>query len=300
LKLYLALNEAGTHGEIGLHARLAILSLRKNTKLEPILLYTGDRNGETKWFEEQGVQIIDSKVPYSEVILKLTAEGRYTTATLGHWLRTNVCLEECEDEYILYTDVDVIFLSESQALSMKPTYFAVAPEFKREGWNYFNAGVMLINVAALRSEYLEFEQFLVKTICERTYEFHDQIAYNIFYRGRWDRLPLEMNWKPYWGPNKNAEILHFHGPKLVAISSILNGNWDWSSDYGQQLGSLFSSSVEAYRQFVRIALDNAPGLSQADIDNISQLIQKFDTFDLMSVNDKINLDFTNFRMFPES
>jgi hypothetical protein len=29
----------------------------------------------------------------------------------------------------------------------------------------------------------------------------------------WDDLPLELNWKTYWGLNRDAAILHFHGPK---------------------------------------------------------------------------------------
>ncbi len=299
MKLYLALNEAGTRGEIGLHARMAVLSARKNTQLEPVLLYTGERNEETKWFEKQGVQIIDSSVPYVELILKLTAEGRYSTATLGHWLRTNVCLEEKNDTFVLYTDVDVVFLANSQAIEMQPRYFAAAPQFKPNSWNYINAGVMLVNVEGLREDYREFEQYLINNIREHTYGFHDQIAYNIFYRDQWDRLPVEMNWKPYWGANERAEIVHFHGPKLGAINSIIEKTWNWSSNHGQQIGSLFASSVPAYAHFFRRVLDSAPGLLQSDIDYISAITDKVASFDPASLNEKVDLSFLDFRMFPD-
>ena len=33
------------------------------------------------------------------------------------------------------------------------------------------------------------------------------------YGPRWDRLRPELNWKPYWGENADAKIIHFHGPK---------------------------------------------------------------------------------------
>ena len=46
----------------------------------------------------------------------------------------------------------------------------------------------------------------------------DQTAYKLFFGGKffgdkWDKLPPEFNWKPYWGNSSNIRILHFHGPK---------------------------------------------------------------------------------------
>ena len=43
----------------------------------------------------------------------------------------------------------------------------------------------------------------------------DQGAYNAFYQGRFDvhRSPV-FNWKPYWGYNSGAKLIHFHGPKV--------------------------------------------------------------------------------------
>ena len=42
----------------------------------------------------------------------------------------------------------------------------------------------------------------------------DQGAYNEFYSGKFvvHRWPL-FNWKPYWGFNARAKLVHFHGPK---------------------------------------------------------------------------------------
>ena len=48
-------------------------------------------------------------------------------------------------------------------------------------------------------------------------ESWDEAAYRWFYRESngplWDRLRPELNWKPYWGENAQARIVHFHGPK---------------------------------------------------------------------------------------
>jgi hypothetical protein len=299
MKLYLALNEGGTHGDMGLHARMAVLSAMHHTDLQPVLLYIGNRNEHTSWFERNGVDVIDSELPYIALIERLTKEGKYWTESLGHWLRTNVCLEEKSDEYVLYTDVDVVFLSRTRAGSLKPAVFCAAPEFSKDSWNYFNAGVMVANVRKLRESYDDFEKYLVENIEQHTYNFHDQIAYNVYYRNKWDRLPVEMNWKPYWGFNKKAEIVHFHGPKISAITSILDNTWNWDNNYGSQLGSLFVSSFPAYVGFIKAAVDSAVGLDAADVDRLLSVAERIGKFDPSPYRSRINTDFMNYKMFPE-
>jgi hypothetical protein len=107
-----------------------------------------------------------------------------------------------------------------------------------------------------------------------------------------------MNWKPYWGANNKAEIVHFHGPKLGTIASIIENTWDWSSKYGQQLGSLFASSAAAYEHFIGLTLDHAPGLSQCDVDYICAIKEKIPSFNVAAVSESVDLAFTDFQMFP--
>jgi hypothetical protein len=299
MKLYLALNEAGTHGDMGLHARMAVLSAMHHTDLQPVLLYIGNRNEHTRWFQNKGVTVIDSKLPYIDLIERLTKEGKYWTGSLGHWLRTNVCLEEKSDEHVLYTDVDVVFLSKTSADTLKPAVFSAAPEFDKSSWNYFNAGVMVANVKKLRESYADFENYLVKNIEEHTYGFHDQIAYNIFYRNKWDRLPVKMNWKSYWGLNTEAEIVHFHGPKIGSIISILDKSWNWDDNHGSQIGSLFASSLPAYVGFIKASVESAVGLDTADVDRLLSVAERVANFDASPYCDKISTEFMSYKMFPE-
>jgi hypothetical protein len=299
MKWYIALNEEGTEGDIALHTRLAVLSAIKNTRLEPHLLYSGRRNGFTVWMERNGVKVISSRLPYLDAILDLVRRGRYTTATIGHWLRTNVCLVEQTDEFILYTDVDVLFCKAPDLDGIRPDYFSSAPEFKRNSWNYFNAGVMVMNVPGLRREYSKFEEYLVSSLYAKTYDFHDQIAYNNFYRGRWDRLPVELNWKPYWGINESACLVHFHGPKIGAIEAVIAGTWDWSSNHGRQIGSLFGSFLEAYRYYIRLIAHHTSGLAEQDVARIANLVTAVDEYD-GRLNGEIDLSFTDFRMYADT
>jgi len=298
MKWYLALNEGGTRGDIALHTKLAVLSAIKHTTLEPTLLYIGDRNEFTAWLENRGVTIIDSTLPYITVIEKLVREKRYHFLTLGHWLRTNVCLVEVQDEYVFYSDVDVLFLKAFELDHIRPRFFAAAPEFDKHSWNYFNAGVMVMNTVGMRDNYDAFEDYLIRNIYEKTYSFHDQIAYNTFYRDQWDKLPLELNWKPYWGPNNDAEVLHFHGPKIGAIEAIVDGRWNWATDHGRQIGSLFQQYVDSYSAALKNIEEFVFDLSSKEQDRLLRLFSTVAAYDRSQHEKDVNLQFMKFRMFP--
>jgi len=298
MKWYFALNEAGTKGDIALHTKLAVLSARKNTTLMPHLLYTGERNEFTDWLAENGVTIIQSTLPYLGAIHELVEQKRYSTARMGHWLRTNVCLEEKADQYVFYSDVDVSFHHDPYLDQIHPAFLSAAPQFDPGCWNYFNAGVMIVNVFRLLLDYPRFKDYLVRNLIEKTYNFSDQIAYNEFYRGRWDRLPAELNWKPYWGRNDNAALIHFNGPKVGAISAIVDGRWDHTDEHGSQIGSLFAHNVAHYSHYLRAALTNAPGLPAKDEACISHVIDKVAAYDPGPA--KGDLSFMKFSMFGES
>jgi hypothetical protein len=299
MKWYLALNEGGTSGDIGLHTKLAVLSALRNTDLAPHLLYSGRRNAFTDWMEDRGVKVVDSTLPYMPVIESLAAEGRYHLLTVGHWLRTNVCLEEQNDDYVFYSDVDVLFLKSLDLERIRPYYFAAAPEFDRESWNYFNAGVMVLSPPHMRSDYESFERYLIDTLQEKTYNFHDQIAYNEFYRGRWERLPIDMNWKPYWGRNKFASLLHFHGPKLGAIEGILDERWNWENDHGRQIGSLFIEYFDSYLDALQKIETYLPLLTPDEQEHLGRIFAKARSYDPCRHAADADTSFMTFRMFPE-
>jgi hypothetical protein len=298
MKWYMALNEAGTSGDIALHTKLAVLSAARHTDLIPHLLYSGNRNAFTAWLERQGVTIIDSTLPYMDLITGLTAAGKYNLSKVGHWLRTNVCLEERQERHVFYTDVDVLFLDRPGLAGLTPRYFSAAPEFDKTSTNYFNAGVMMVNTEGLREEYGLFETYLRRNIEQKTYAFHDQIAYNQFYRGRWNRLPLELNWKPYWGHNPNATLMHFHGPKFAAIESIIDGRWNWDTSHGRQIGSQFAQNVSDYAAAFDAVEKYLPQLLPSERDRLGSFIARLHTYDASELAPRIDLGFTKHRMFP--
>lgn len=298
MKWYTGLNEAGTEGASGFHLKLAVLSAKRMTSLIPKIVYHGQRNHFTKWLEDHGVEIFDYQLPFTDLIESLARDKRYSRHLVGHWLRTAICHIEKEDEHVLYTDVDVFFQRSPEVEIIHPELFSAAPEFRINFWNYFNSGVMVMNVERLREDYHAFESWIRRRLEERGFAFMDQNAYNEFYRARWEKLDPLFNWKPYWGANPDARIVHFHGPKIDAIESIINGRWDWSSVPGLEIGSLLVANVASYRSFVGSLLSVADELSTEEADRLVQLSTNLNQY-APSPDQKTDLAFMNYRMFPD-
>jgi hypothetical protein len=248
MKWYFAIDEAGALGDTGEDAKTAIRSAAAIGQLDPHLLYYGARNHFTAWMEGHGVTIIDAAPSFLDTIRTAEAAGIYKAHSIGHWLRAAIPAIEQSDEFILYTDCDVMFLNPVNWQSLRPRVLAAAPEFKPDNWNYFNAGVMLINVPALRASYPAFEALIRARINEPAdyYSYDDQFAFNEFYRGQWDRLDPMLNCKPYWRFNQAAALLHFHGPKLSALAAIAAGEWQANNPTAIQLGRMLDAHLDHY------------------------------------------------------
>ena len=80
------------------------------------------------------------------------------------------------------------------------------------------------------------------------YPNHDQRSFNDFYRGRFDHLDPLMNWKPYWGRNNGASIVHFHGPKPRQVRLIKAGRYDGKRD----LNEIWARNPGAYDYYCPI------------------------------------------------
>jgi hypothetical protein len=159
-----------------------------------------------------------------------------------------VCNVEADDEFVLYTDVDVAFQRPIDLSSVRPSLFACAPQFHPNDWSYFNAGVMLMNIPALRADY---DRVLSHVMCRfgepHVTPFHDQEVYNDLYRGKWDRLEPRYNCKPYWEPDPSVAIWHMHGPKLNNIRAMIDGHWDWDDPHQRMVGRFLVNNVRQYQ-----------------------------------------------------
>lgn len=204
---------------------VAVHTARKFTSLIPHFIYDGAENDLTTWLKGRGVKIIRHRSLFRDALGDLgreKANPHFEAALAGAFSRVE--LPEIVDrlggvERVLYTDCDVIFRAEVvPELEANPCrYFAVAPESAQDDYVNMNTGVMLMNTIRLRKSLPEFREYIARNLAELEKESWDEAAYRWFYRDSagplWDRLRPELNWKPYWGENAEAKIIHLHGPK---------------------------------------------------------------------------------------
>lgn len=205
---------------------VAVHTARKYTALEPHCIYDGKQNEFTEWLGQRGVRIIQHRSFVREALEELGRQKKnphLAAALSGAFSRIElpeIVRQSCDgSDRILYTDCDVMFrrevVPELEANACR--YFAVAPESDREDYLNMNTGVMLMNVERLRESLPAFRDYVAKNLAALEAESWDEAAYRWFYRDesgpQWDRLRPGLNWKPYWGENAEARIIHFHGPK---------------------------------------------------------------------------------------
>lgn len=204
---------------------VAVHTAQKFTSLVPHCLYEGGENDFTEWLTKRGVRIVPHRSFVRESLAELgrrKGNPHLAPALAGAFSRVelpDIVARLGGAARILYTDCDVIFVAEVvPELEANPCeYFAVAPEFVQDDYQNMNTGVMLMNTDRLRESLPEFREYISQDIAALESEAWDQAAYRRFYRDAngplWDQLRPELNWKPYWGENALAKIVHFHGPK---------------------------------------------------------------------------------------
>lgn len=155
-----------------------------------------------------------------------------------------------DSPYYLYTDCDVIFQNDpSPLLDIETDTFRAAIEIN-DSPGHFNAGVRWCNAEFFRRSLAEFRQFLI----ERRFRFtaHDQGAINEFYGGSRQVLPRQYNWKPHWGIEPNAIIVHFHGPKPEAFRLWQRDSVAFMSRWPAHTPFLRTYTREAYQHYVGV------------------------------------------------
>ena len=226
MQWYFALTEDSTaFRQYAEMVMVAVHTAKKVTSLEPHCIYDGAENEFTAWLTKHDVRIIRHRSFVREALEKLGREKRnphLAAALSGAFSRIElpeIVTTAGANGRVLYTDCDVMFLSdvipELEANACR--HFAVAPESDRDDYVNMNTGVMLMNIPRLRESLPHFREYVSQNLAALEAESWDEAAYRWFYRDEngplWDRLPPELNWKPYWGENPQAKIIHFHGPK---------------------------------------------------------------------------------------
>jgi hypothetical protein len=217
--------------------QVAVVSLKEKTTLDPYVLYEGEDCPAIGWLKDQGVRIVPTRLSFYEKLREFMLpdyEEVHIACRAGAFLRTELTPSirkfGITDPYILYTDCDVLFLSDIQLDNCRPKIFAAfgnkmggRTRFKIGGHHHINSGVMLMNVDAMLQRYDAFVKFVLGNglgikrpadpFMQKNLFMSDQVALNLFYRGQIERLPPEYNWNPSSGLNPEAKVIHFNGLK---------------------------------------------------------------------------------------
>jgi hypothetical protein len=254
-KWYVCLNARGVERNLHL-VRAAVASARANTDLRPICLYNGENEAHVAALAGLGAAVRRHR---SSLEAELRAGyGDSFDIYSGHWLRVDIPSLEAEDELVLYTDTDVIFLA-PPLLPEIPPYLAAAPEFDLDDRGYFSSGSMILNIPGMRAVQDRFlEQIRARLRGDFRWPAHDQDSFNRFFQpslanrlaGRtFTPMPPENNWKPFWGLNPRAAVVHFHGPKPVHAQLVAAGKGARLSPRHREL---FARSPEAYHRYAAL------------------------------------------------
>lgn len=241
--------------------KVAVHTALTKTTLQPYCLHDGDDADLTQWLNGNGVKII-KRESYFKQMLKQEADKNGIPDILhicaGAFLRIEIPrIPNIFDagENILYTDCDVMFALDPVPYLSKldVKYLAAGPEFNAQDYRFMNSGVMVMNVDSLSKEHDGFMEYIKKRLSVFVLHSGDEPAYNEYYQNRWTHLCPEMNWKPYWGKNSSATIIHFHGPKPMRghiyakeapgnlIASLAkNGYHEYSRDWNDLLRKILA------------------------------------------------------------
>lgn len=226
MKCYLALTEPDSDNEVYIDLlEVTLKSANSNTSLVLYALYDGNIESPCyKLLKKYKVNIISHKFSHEQYLPKIYPlsylEKKFGKVIpyrkiAGTFMRLDIPFIEKDEDYVLYCDIDVMFNKDIRLDELPlPRYLAAAPEFDKDitKMNAFNAGVLLLNVQNMKEKISQIFSLLQKGKPNATGVF-DQGFLNQFCFKDMDLLPIEYNWKPYWGINKEAKIIHFHGMK---------------------------------------------------------------------------------------
>ncbi len=225
---YICINESGLTAlgdRYKLHVAVTVQSSIKNTSLSTHLIYDGPLTDYIRQLQDLGCTIIQHELSFKGRLRDACKKNSVNfNVASGAFLRLDIPLLDHGNGYAIYTDVDVMFRSDPDLSELTPDIMAAAPEMNIENYDHINSGVLLINLPGLRKELPAFiDRIIDGGMKTSSGDPYDQGHINDFFRGRLHRLDPHLNWKPYWGFNDKASIVHWHGVKYPAAKAISLG-----------------------------------------------------------------------------
>jgi len=223
MKWFFALDQNSNHLDSYVEmTKVAVHTARTRTTLEAHCLFDGDAGHEfAVWLRNKGVTVHLLRTPFFDELKTLASQKNdpdILSFGAGAFLRLEIpkliAREGWDDEFVLYTDCDVMFTRDPvPAISkVRPSYFAVAPEAHIERKDDINTGVMLLNVQTMRRIDADLHGYTRRHLAMftdyRAGNAFDQAAFQSYFRGltrflieRGARFPIPRNpgFRLVWG-----------------------------------------------------------------------------------------------------
>jgi hypothetical protein len=208
-------------------AKIAAKSSEVCENFDRYCLYAGEDQAFVDYLTGTGVTVIKHKSTFTDDINKTNRIPGEKLLMQGTYMRMDIpkVMHERGLDYshYFYTDTDVIFQKDpyTELVDNLPSTIAATGEFTEQGnvKNLFNAGVMLCNTRYMYNSYEDLIQFV--KLGKYNFQAHDQGALNIFYKDAVCKFSDLLNWKIYWGINKEAYLVHFHGLKIDRLEDFV-------------------------------------------------------------------------------
>jgi hypothetical protein len=237
----------------------SLYSCIKNTNLRPTVIICGDSNSQSnviKLIRSKGIEIrymhsdmwrnLSSKYPMPLIrdALKDSAipwASKFITESI--YLKLDMLKSFNEEAYLLLVDIDTIFTENFYAgdriSDHKPKILAannlscVDPiDGSPEKYTNINAGFVLFNVARVASDLEQMAEEFDRqyAYCMKCLDSGNMKGYypsNLLeewmlatlYKGQWEILPPEYNWRPNWGYSDRAKLIHYQGYKPTDLNN---------------------------------------------------------------------------------
>lgn len=248
-------------------ALVAVRSCKKHTQLEPNLIYSGTEDDFTRMMRKEGVNVIFHQSVLFNDIYKRFSDPAIDNSQFnylpgedlvgigsGVFLRLDIPLL-CDDKFALYTDVDVIFnhpIPEDEKIFNAIKHFMAAPEFDIKDFDKFNSGVLVMNVEQMRGVYYTMLQYARKYIEYSCHDWDQGMLRSLFGANERSFLSPLFNWKPYWGYNEKAAIVHFHQIKPKAASNRLTPQGTAIEFFPSEIEKRYQDNKLSYEQYLEL------------------------------------------------
>ena len=261
MKCYFCVVEPNSDNDVYLDLLYVCLkSARQNTNLDLYVLYDGSDVGHCySILKEFDVHIIKHKFSHydylektypQEYIRQICSRNISYDVISATFMRFDIPFIEEDDDYILYSDYDVMFLKDFSTDKFGDvSYLAASAEFDKnlDDITYFNSGVLYLNVKSMREVSNQVFDMLENGI-KNTTGLLDQGYLNQVCFDKMTKMPLEFNWKPYWGYNKDDYIIHFHGMKPGG--NAVNSGYNMSDALLYNLLANHWSDIDGYVYYI--------------------------------------------------